>query len=98
MFGVSFDGMSCIGRSRQVGRAESQSGPMNGMNSSPECTHVQHSGLVAPMHFYAAHLRRWLVFAGLLDQRGTLLVRPTSTGSRMGLVADSRVRSIFLGT
>lgn len=33
------------------------------------------------IHVYAAHLRRWLVFAGLLEIRGSLVVRPLTEGA-----------------
>jgi len=51
------------------------------------------------VHFYAANLRRWLLFAGLLDQTGSALHRPQGRGSLEGVLVSRRLtRNQFLGT
>lgn len=51
------------------------------------------------IHFYAANLRRWLVFAGLLERTGSALHRPRGLGSMMGVVTSHKIsRRCFLGT
>lgn len=51
------------------------------------------------VHFYAANLRRWLVFSGLLNQTGSALSRPQGLGRDKGVLVSRRVtRGVFLGT
>jgi hypothetical protein len=51
------------------------------------------------LRFYGANLRRWLVFSGLLDERGQRLTHPLSTGGRMGIVQSRRsAGGVFLGS
>lgn len=48
---------------------------------------------------YANTFRRWLVFAGLLEQKGKSLLRPSGSGARMGVLTPVRgTTATFLGT
>ena len=52
------------------------------------------------IHYYAANMRRWLVFAGLLETRGKWLIRPSSTegGRNRGVLTSQRLQTgMFLG-
>lgn len=49
------------------------------------------------LHFYASNLRRWLLFAGLLDQTGSALHRPLASGNLKGVLESRRHRRVFLG-
>jgi hypothetical protein len=46
------------------------------------------------IHQYAMNLKRWLLFAGHLEERGTLLYRPVLKGAQAGVIKGSRNRSI----
>lgn len=51
------------------------------------------------LHSYATNLRKWLVFAGLLEEEGKYLSRPIDIGKQAGhFVAIGRKPSSFLGT
>jgi hypothetical protein len=48
---------------------------------------------------YANTFRRWLVFAGLLEQKGKSLLRPSGRGGQMGVLTPVRgTTATFLGT
>lgn len=48
---------------------------------------------------YAMDLRRWLVFAGLLEQGGKYINRPVGKGKQMGLLTPAKAGlGIFLGS
>jgi hypothetical protein len=48
---------------------------------------------------YAANFRRWLLFAGILEQAGPWLVRPVAPGRQMGVLSvTQRSQGLFLGT
>ena len=50
-------------------------------------------------HYYAANLRRWLLFSGLLDRTGGSLVQPIGPGTQMGVLTGPRARTgIFLAS
>ena len=63
---------------------------------------AQPSGLAwkdKTLHYYADSLRRWMMFAGLLDSRDGGYVRPSGPGSQKGIVDAARRRGgRFLGT
>lgn len=51
------------------------------------------------VHFYGANLRRWLLFAGLVDRTGSALHRPQGRGNLRGVLVSRRKRkTVFLGT
>lgn len=59
------------------------------------------AGEFAPktIHYYAANLRRWLVFSGLLDRTGSYLHLPAGSGEQMGVLGVRRsCAGYFLGT
>jgi hypothetical protein len=45
------------------------------------------------VHQYAMGLKRWLLFAGHLEERGASVYRPTGRGAQMGQLRSSRARS-----
>jgi len=47
---------------------------------------------------YAATLKSWLVFAGLLEVRPRGVARADGAGAQMGVAAASRIGGLFLGT
>lgn len=50
------------------------------------------------VHQYAMSLRRWLLFAGHLEERDSRLYRPAFRGAQMGQIESRRSRSLrFLG-
>lgn len=53
----------------------------------------------ATVHAYANNLKAWLLFAGLLDQRGRWIFRPAATGSFAGVLrVGGKLQGLFLGT
>ncbi|MFY9824266.1 MAG: restriction endonuclease [Thermoanaerobaculia bacterium] len=51
------------------------------------------------VHQYASNFRRWLLFAGLLEQDSRWLSRPMGSGSLMGSLASQKTAAgVFLGT
>ena len=53
----------------------------------------------ATIRHYANTLRRWLLFAGILEEQGRWLIKPVGSGRQLGLITLSPSRSsIFLGT
>jgi hypothetical protein len=51
------------------------------------------------VHQYANNLKAWLLFAGLLDQRGRWIFRPSSTGALAGVLRTKRhAVGLFLGS
>jgi hypothetical protein len=51
------------------------------------------------VHQYAMNLKRWLLFAGHLEERESLLYRPVSRGAQMGQLRVRRSRVLgFLGS
>jgi len=53
----------------------------------------------ATLRQYAASLRSWLAFVGLLETSGARVSRPRGIGRQMGVIHPSRVKSaLFLGT
>jgi hypothetical protein len=50
------------------------------------------------IHQYAMNLKRWLLFSGHLEERGTFLYRPAGKGAQMGVLKGRRNRGAkFLG-
>jgi len=51
------------------------------------------------IHQYANRFKNWLLFSGILEQRGRWLVRPNGNGAQMGILESKILRlGIFLGT
>lgn len=51
------------------------------------------------IHQYAMNLKRWLLFSGHLEERGSFLYRPAGKGSQMGRLKGRNNRGIkFLGS
>lgn len=52
------------------------------------------------IHTYAANFKRWLLFAGILEQQDKTITRPTGDGKQMGILSplSQRVGRVFLGS
>jgi len=70
-------------------------------------SHSQHSNFSqTTIHQYGRNLTSWLLFAGIIEQRGRFLIRPLQTGAQMGIVSEGNRRvggkdgscSTFLGS
>jgi hypothetical protein len=54
---------------------------------------------IATSHSYANNLRRWLLFAGIVEQQRRWLRRPIASGAQMGVLESmQRVTGTFLGS
>lgn len=48
---------------------------------------------------YAVNLKNWLLFAGILEQKGNTIYRPTGDGEEMGVLSSMKINiGTFLGT
>jgi hypothetical protein len=53
----------------------------------------------ATIKIYALHLKNWLLFAGILEQKGNTIYRPTGDGEEMGVLSSMKINAgTFLGT
>jgi len=51
------------------------------------------------VHQYAMNLKRWLLFAGHLEERGALVYRAVGRGAQMGVILGRRSKALrFLGS
>jgi hypothetical protein len=51
------------------------------------------------VHHYAMNLKRWLLFAGHLEERGALVYRAAGRGAQMGVILGRRSKALrFLGS
>jgi hypothetical protein len=50
------------------------------------------------IHQYAMNLKRWLLFAGHLEERGSLLYRPSGKGAQIGVVKGGGRKARFVGS